>query len=101
CRVGKAARSAGTARAFGRRSRRHVFRAGEYCALSVARSRVGVAQDEPQIQAPLSMDGRAPARERPRAAAGVDGRIGNPMARSEAAGKTGVTGAISNASTGT
>src|ERR1035441_10526426 len=39
------------------------------------------------------MDGGASARERPNAAAGVDGRTGKPMARSEAAGKTGVTGA--------
>src|SRR5208337_3093473 len=40
-----------------------------------------------------SMDGGALARQRASPAAGVDGRTGNTMARGEAAGETGVTGA--------
>ena len=43
-----------TACAFGRRSRRPVFRAGEHRALSVARSGVGAAQDQPQVSPPVS-----------------------------------------------
>ena len=50
---------AGVALAAGRRSRRSVLCAGEHRALSFARSRVGTAQDEPQVSPPLPVPGRA------------------------------------------
>ncbi len=49
----------------------------------VARSRVGAQKDKSKIQAPVSMDGRAVARLRPRSAAGIDDGAGVPVAAGE------------------
>ena len=90
-RCGRSSKSPKTSRQqHGRGSGRPVLCAGEYCALSVARSRVGAAQDKPKIQTAISVDGGAVARLRTRSAAGFDDGTGVAVAAGQApfAGRT-------------
>src|ERR1700733_9588546 len=74
------------ARTSGRRNRRFVLCGGQSGALFVGRSRVGAAQDESQIQTPLSVDGRAIVQRWPVRGSGGDGRTGIAVASGQARG---------------